>query len=94
MFGTHPAEDQALVALKAGRNHVHPAVVGVVVPCPALGVAAVQPRGNLACLPMLIHDSPLSSDCQISVHHHVAETLVDDRVQVTGCRRPAAGRTG
>src|SRR5690606_25947174 len=80
--GAHPHEDDALFALKTGRGHVHPTVVGVVVPRPALGVPAVPPGRELRALSQVVPaDAAVVGPPDLGPDH-VAEATVDDGVQV------------
>ena len=82
VLGPDAHQDDALVALKSRRHHVHPAVVGVVVPRPALGVAAVQVGGKLG---VLAHVRPRDAAVVGAPDlgpDDVAETAIDDGVQV------------
>ena len=86
VLGAHPAQDQPLVALETRRHHVHPAVLRVEVPRPALGVAAVLLSGELRAgvhpgVAVVVGAPDLGP-------HHVAETLIDDRVQIQGVAHP------
>src|ERR1700730_14443873 len=73
-------QDDALVALKSRRHHVHPAVVGLVVPRPALGVSIVQVGGKLG---VLAHVRPGDAAVVGSPYFgpgDVAEPAIDDGV--------------
>ena len=84
--GADPLQDDALVALKPGGGHIDPAIVGVVVPRPALRMAVVHSGGEL-CIQVPPGDTAVIGAPDLGPHD-VAEAAVDDCVQVERVTHP------
>ena len=82
VFRTDPHQDDSFVALKPGGDDVDPAVDRVVIPRPALRVTVVQSAREFRIVAQMPpRDTAVVRPSDLGPND-VAETSVDDRVQV------------